>query len=372
MTEFIRSIFYVIYRLFPRHGHAVVYGWPDGEDNSLALVNGLQKSHLNQIILLVSGDPASLPRHESARIRIVRKNSPSGVFWFLTARYVFFTHRCFVHRFPSDVVSVNVWHGMPIKKIGTMLPGSDVVHSSHLLATSPFWGEIMRKAMCPDARVLNIGLPRNDLFFTDSQQVRSRLNHTREHRLLVWLPTYRHSVRGATRQDGCKFGNIFEFPGIDPEQMNAFLKERNATIYIKPHPMAMSDQPAEWSNLIMIDDPWLSRNHLTLYALLAASDALISDVSSVVIDYLLLNRPIIHAFADVEDYRNSRGFSVEPIEDYFCGPVVSNQEQLIACLKRIINSEDPDSDKRLKMLNLSHSHCDNNSTSRLLAAIGIL
>ena len=56
---------------------------------------------------------------------------------------------------------------------------------------------------------------------------------------------------------------------------------------------------------------------LSLYELLGATDLLISDISSVVIDYLLLDRPIIHAFSDLGEYESSRGFTVEPIESIF-------------------------------------------------------
>ena len=62
----------------------------------------------------------------------------------------------------------------------------------------------------------------------------------------------------------------------------------------------------------------------TLHELLGESCALVTDVSSAYVDYLLLDRPIVHHFPDIEAYGHSRGYSFEPIQDYLAGPVVDD------------------------------------------------
>ena len=43
-----------------------------------------------------------------------------------------------------------------------------------------------------------------------------------------------------------------------------------------------------------------------------AADGLVTDASSVWIDYLLTQRPIIFAFPDIEEYRQRRGLNLAP------------------------------------------------------------
>jgi CDP-glycerol glycerophosphotransferase (TagB/SpsB family) len=311
----LRTLAGLIHRIAPRMNHAIVWGWPDGEDSVIALEQALQESCVRRVVLLTSG-PDDLPswRLGSKTIRL-GKNSLSGWLWFCCARYVFFTHSCYTRKFPADVVAVNVWHGMPIKKIGLMLENDSPIHASHALATSPFWAEIVRRTISPGARILEVGLPRNDRLFCDRDAVMAKLGIAPENRLLVWLPTYRTSARGLPRTDGTEAGNAFSMPDLEAEDFNEFLKSRNAAALVKPHPMAAACGPVELENLLVADDAWLRQRGVSLYEVLGASELLISDVSSVVIDYLLLDRPIVHAFPDVDAYAASRGFTVEPFED---------------------------------------------------------
>ena len=121
-----------------------------------------------------------------------------------------------------------------------------------------------------------------------------------------------------------------------------------------------------------MDDAWLKQRSLSLYEFLGATDALVSDISSVVIDYLLLDRPVVHAFSDLDAYRSSRGFTVEPIESYFVGPVATNARELHAALDAILSGQDPDADKRRGIMERSHAHTDGGATRRLLETIGLL
>lgn len=230
----------------------------------------------------------------------------------------------------------------------------------------------MDRSMRPRNPTLNTGLPRNDRLFSDRVEVLRKLELDHARRFIAWLPTYRKSVCGEIRSDGIEYGNVFEMPDIDPDALNTFLAARETVMFVKPHPMAQFDRPQNWSNLLIVDDAWLRERSLSLYEFLGASDFLISDISSVVIDYLLLDRPIIHAFPDIEAYRNSRGFSVDPIESYFVGPVVRNSQELHDALEAVFSGYDPEADKRRKILELSHTHRDGGATHRLLETMGIL
>lgn len=371
MNGFCKRIADLIYRGSPRRNHAVIWGWPDYEDNVITLEQALQETRVDRVILLMS-DPQTPPTWKLGRKTIrVKKNSAAGWLWFCFARYVFFTHRCFIRQFPSNVLAINVWHGMPIKKIGWLLDGDEGISSRYTLATSTFWGKIMDSSMRSHGVVLPLGLPRNDRLFSNRSEVFKKLGLPEEKRLLAWLPTYRKSIRGDLRTDGIESGNVFEMPDIDPDELNAFLESRNAVLLVKPHPMAAFDASRSWSHLLIVDDAWLRERSLSLYEFLGATDLLISDISSVVIDYLLLDRPIIHAFSDLEAYESSRGFTVEPIKSYLMGPVVTNARELRNALEAVFSGNDPEAVKRRNILELSHRHRDGGATRRLLETIGL-
>ncbi len=337
----------------------------------IALERILQDCAVNRVVLLMSGSEALPTWTIGTKTLRVRKNSIAGFLWFCSARYVFFTHPCFTRTFPADVISVNVWHGMPIKKIGRLIENDPVILSRYALATSPFWGDIMRQTISPESCLLAVGLPRNDRLFSDRDEVMRKLGIPTDKRLLAWLPTYRASARGLPREDGTDAGNAFAMPALDPEDVNSLLKARNAVAIVKPHPMAAFSGVKTFSNLLIVDDAWLRERGVSLYEFLGATDLLISDISSVVIDYLLLDRPIIHAFADLDVYASSRGFTVEPITDYFAGPVVGNARELLRALDSALAGDDVAVDRRRKLLQLSHSHRDNRGACRLMETLGI-
>ncbi len=371
MTEILRKFIHMLYRFTPKWNYAVVWGWPDYEDNVISLEKGLQDSKVGRVFVLLS-DPSSPPPYGLGhKTSALRKNSPKGWLVFCFARYVFFTHRCFMKHFPPNVVAVNVWHGMPIKRIGWMLEGDEGISSSYTLATSPFWAEIMGRSMRSDLGVLPLGLPRNDRLFSQRSEVMKKLGIACEKRLIAWLPTYRKSIRGDLRTDGLEFGNVFEMPGLEADELNEFLKIHNTILLVKPHPMAAFGEVREHSNLLIVDDRWLRARSLSLYEFLGATDLLVSDISSVVIDYLLLDRPVIHAFPDLAEYRDSRGFTVEPIEDFLVGPIIGNPQELFDALEIVLSGQDPEASKRRKVAQLSHSHMDKDSTSRLLKELGL-
>ena len=68
-------------------------------------------------------------------------------------------------------------------------------------------------------------------------------------------------------------------------------------------------------------------NQESLNALLCVSDCLISDYSSIVFDYSILNKKMVFYLSDLEDYQSTIGLNVLP-ED-LPGAVCSKEDTLI-------------------------------------------
>jgi CDP-glycerol glycerophosphotransferase len=376
VREALRRLVHRLHGWVPKGRYAVLWGWPDHEDSVVALEQALQTTDLRRVVVLMTDRRIPAPAPPGPKTLRFSKRSPLGFLAFLFARYVFFTHRCYTTRFPPDVVSVNVWHGMPIKRIGAMLDGDTPVSARFTLATSPLWAEVLATAMPPTERVLVTGLPRNDRLFGDRTRARAALGLDQRddvQRLAVWLPTYRRSVRGAITVDGRPGRSVVEMDDVDLDRLDELLRTLGMYAVVKPHPLAAAAPPRAWRNLRLIDDGWLRSRRISLYELLAASDLLISDLSSVVVDYVLLDRPVIHAIADLDAYRSSRGFSIEPVEDCFAGPVVTGWPGLEQALSAVAAGEDPEAERRWELRTRSHvvDVQPDGATGRLLAALGL-
>ena len=73
---------------------------------------------------------------------------------------------------------------------------------------------------------------------------------------------------------------------------------------------------------------------LPIEELLMVSHVCISDYSSLVFEYSLLERPVLFYAPDLEQYQDWRGFYY-PYEEMTPGPVITGQEELGRCLGRV-------------------------------------
>lgn len=84
----------------------------------------------------------------------------------------------------------------------------------------------------------------------------------------------------------------------------------------------------------------------TIYHIMDAFDGLITDYSSIYVNYLLLNKPIIFSCPDIEKYKEDRGFIVDDPTLLMPGAIVKTQAQLLKNLSLIIENHDTYKDKR--------------------------
>lgn len=75
----------------------------------------------------------------------------------------------------------------------------------------------------------------------------------------------------------------------------------------------------------------VNMNKEDLYTLMQVSDCLISDYSSVIFDYSLLNKPMISYIPDVKEYKHNIGLNID--FDDFPGPVCTDEDQLVKALE---------------------------------------
>ena len=98
-----------------------------------------------------------------------------------------------------------------------------------------------------------------------------------------------------------------------------------------------------------------------MYQFLTLTDALISDYSSVAVDYMLLDKPIAYLLEDFEQYKKVRGFVFEDPLEYMPGYHIYSNEELDRFLSDIHNHKDIYKEKRAHKLSVMHNQCNNYS-----------
>mgnify|MGYP000849114584 FL=1 len=118
-----------------------------------------------------------------------------------------------------------------------------------------------------------------------------------------------------------------------------------------------------FNNIKVINNEFFEKNGVMLYELLGMADKLITDYSSVYIDYLILDKPIGFFIPDLKKYSNDRGFYENNLNESLPGPILEQDNDLIDF---IINNEDNYSQKRKIINDKYNKYKDNKNSKRIL------
>ncbi len=363
-------------RMLPLKRGVVVRTAPDFEDQGLAMCEQLVGGGRKVVWLTAEDDADRLRRvapQLSDHVRVVSARSMRGVWAYLLAEIVIHTHG--LYQMPQRSrrkCFINLWHGMPVKKLDHV-PAVAARQTDILTVTSDLHARHIAETWRLDAAKIHVtGLPRNDRMLRTVGQPRSEVMMRRagDRPLVVWLPTYRHSVTGEIRSDGTGFGNPFELPGANVETVADLATDLGVHLIVKLHPMSPRRAVGEHGNLSVWEESALDEHDLTLYELLGHADLLVTDHSSVWVDYLLLDRPIVFSIADLDSYADGRGHYFAPLEEHLPGPLVTDLESLGTTLGQVLNDHETAARwaaVRARLRPVHHRWLDDGSAERVAA-----
>jgi len=98
--------------------------------------------------------------------------------------------------------------------------------------------------------------------------------------------------------------------------------------------------------------------------LLVVADVLVTDYSSVIFDWYLLNKPVIYFTYDLEDYEAGRGL-YDDFDEYVYGRVTTNYLELLEAIKNKKLALERREAFRYKFM----SACDGHSTEKAINLI---
>lgn len=365
-------------KVMPKRRTALIFGSQDYAPNAVAISNALSQHTNLRIIMLMRKGTASPPvtLQLSDRLTIRKYRSPAGIWSYVTSRYVFLTHGIWGNRFWSRrQVVVMMWHGMPMKRVIALEGNRPPQGLDYVVASGPFWTNILSEAFNIDpARVLPTGIPRSDLLLAAREQPHVALSSlpgiAEGDRVIVWLPTYRQSVIGEIRLDGIEMGNELQIHEDHFASLDKAFQRVGVKCIVKAHPMSPRYRTRNHENLLFMDNADLLESSIDLYSVLGLCDGLITDISSVWVDFLATGRPMLFFFPDSEAYEANRGLILDNYADFVPGPFVTNPEDLPDAIQSVFSSTTQPRERSARIEDLNMA-TDTNSSLRLLQSLGI-
>lgn len=215
----------------------------------------------------------------------------------------------------KQTIYINTWHGVPLKTIGLDVKARhdyDFSHVDMFISSGKYETDIYKRAFhMSDKQIFEIGNPRNiklyNLRETSAQkrldQLKMlKLEQYKDKKIILFAPTWRD----------------YDYTPIDLDNVMSNISN-DYIVLVKSHPL----EKLEFESRIVVDVSHVG----DIVDLLPITDILISDYSSVMIDFSILMKPIVAFVPDFDTYNKLRGLYVS--KGTLAPNVVVNEDELI-------------------------------------------
>lgn len=282
-------------------------------------------------------------------ITILEPNSWRSFYHILTSSIFVFSHvprDAHLTKKHKDRKVLGLWHGVAFKNIESQMLSVDdskmqlIKNNAKLydllIASSETDKQYMAKSFLVNEDIIDVvGLPRYELlkssYLFDELLgwQKKKLNDIKsDQKFILYAPTFRENAESA-------------FDQIEDKEwilLNNFLEKNNSILGLRPHSYDNKTPPLitkDMKNIVWISQEEFTESNLILQFV----DVLIVDFSSIWIDFLLLNRPILGFAKDFNHYCNKeRGFAYD-FEDTFPDTFTHNVDELTINLNQLLTKD---------------------------------
>lgn len=247
-------------------------------------------------------------------------------YYLATAKYIF-SNYSMITRPPlrKNQIFVNTWHGGgAYKKVGLTNIVSErkrtdltfnilAKETSYFISSSRIFTEVMAETMrMPKEKFIEIGMPRNDIFFTDYsdkiQKVKNFYNIPSDSKILLYAPTYRGES-----------GNLSENVQLDVSLVISATEKRFGGKFVCMY------RGHYYIHDKIVEGTINASDYPDMQELLCAADVLITDFSSSMWDFGLTGKTCFLFVPDLLDYSTTREFYT-PIDKWGFPYAVTNHD----------------------------------------------
>lgn len=363
------AVFFYFFRLFPRKKNKVfcimTHDGSDGSSVGVVVQALKQREEEYEFYFMKKTDRESVKQHKITKFLSFFLEKP----YHLATSSVVMMDNVFLPmaylKFSKDVKVVQLWHGTgTIKKFGQDVNTGDLKKLekkanstiTHLVVNSEYTREQYSHAFgLEEKRIFSWGLPRTDEMFS-KDVAREKTEHFYEEfpelkgkKLVLYAPTFRDDEVN------------------DPKlclDLKKLMKgtDSNTVYLLKLHPFVAANFHIEG---ILSDRVRNVSFYQDINTLLMVCNVLITDYSSIIFEYCVLEKPMIFYAYDLEKFsKQGRGF-YESYETYVPGPVARTTEDII----QILNNNSFNFEKIVSFKKKSYQHLDGQAMTRLIKNI---
>ncbi len=288
------------------------------------------------------------------------------------ARYIFFTDAYgFARNCRPDQTRVQLWHGCGFKTRVNFVRCENRYEFTTVI--SEVYSKIHQEIYGLRAdQVLVTGYAKQDWLFCPVKDWREKLGVVKTLKYIFWLPTFRSAKAGLDNlneydlegQTGLPIVSTYE----ELAQLDRLLQSLDIVLVLKLHPFQNKERigKIDMGNIVTLDNERLADLDIQINQLLGHADALISDYSSVAVDYMLLDRPIGFTLDDVEEYAESRGFVFPDIKEWLPGKELFSFGDFCSFVREIGEGLDSTKEKRQNLKGKMHRYGDGSNCKRIV------
>jgi CDP-glycerol glycerophosphotransferase (TagB/SpsB family) len=295
-------------------------------------------------------------RNSDVRENLSKKGIPcvmnfswKGILSIARAEAVFFTQYCddvyFAYRKPHRKYYFLI-HGMPYKRAFNAVP--DAFKQKYARKVSAFrkFGAAFRQWLVlaftmDDVKMVSccsefnqqympaffgtdtsypiLGMPRNDALFQEWRMKEEQWIDTDGKFVVTYMPTHRAYGKG----------KVTPTPFVDRPDIQQWMTDNKVIFVMKNHPNMVSALSDVKENPVIRD---ISKMSIDPQVAIWHSDVLVTDYSSVWMDYLLLNRPILFYYYD--NYEEEDEGLLFSLKDDCPGHECSSEDELFALIRQ--------------------------------------
>lgn len=281
-----------------------------------------------------------------------------------TSKALIFTNR-FQVKHKDEQLVINLMHGSPVKRTPDYCENDTC---DYVITESSFFNEVISEGSnVPINKMVSLGFPRTDILGRKHES-KEKLGVTNK-RIIVWMPTFRKNKNSDMMYGAeTKLGVPLLETAQAFKDLNQELVDNNVELIIKLHPVEDTSgmELLSYSNIMFISDKALKDLGLSAYKLLADSDALLTDYSSVYYDYLLVDKPIGLVTDNLDEFTEKIGFYYGDFKSFIKGTYIETLDEFISFIRDIGKGIDRDKDSRKWAIERYCEFTDFNSTKRVV------
>ena len=217
-------------------------------------------------------------------------------------------------------IKYDLFHKLKNSIIQWLFFGRTIYDSEFYSSSSAYLAPFMKMDLGGEIKVL--GMPRNDALFHPVEMEKEKwVNYADGKFVLMYMPTHRAYGNG----------ELSPSPFIHNLTYQQWMRDNNVILLVKNHPTMLSKAMDKEESDVIRD---ITKDRLDPQVCIYHSDVLITDYSSVWMDYLLLERPII--FYRYDNWEEVDAGLHYDISDDFKGFFCKTEDELFALIKKTV------------------------------------